>query len=120
MSSYNLSYPKPGVIRVQFPKGWSADAESGEMFRELLRALDDAKTPVTLIIVAGKERPVYSNSGLRAAQDILMHENIRKMLVVADNPKPAVTHMAGLRGERGLPAIPILGFTSETEALQHE
>lgn len=120
MSSYDISFPKPTMIRVQFPNGWNAEVESGKMFQELLRVLDEAKMPVTLVVVAGKARPVYSSGGLVAAQNILMHENIRKMLVIADNPKPAVTHMAGLRGERGLPAIPIIGFTNETEALQQE
>ncbi len=119
MAKFEISQPTPVVVRVQFPKKWNAHAESETMFAELLDMLDNAEDAVTLMIVAGDERPVYTAYGLPKARDILFHDNVGKMIIVASNPAPAVSHMSAFRGERGIPPIPIIGCNTEEEAQKH-
>lgn len=116
MSSYTMSQPKPDVIRVAFPREWDSEGESPQMFKEVLDALDDARQQMTLLIVAGDERPTYAG-GLSFARGILTHDRLKKMVVVAQNAQLAADHMSATRGERGLPPIPILAFEDEAEAI---
>ncbi len=116
MSNYEISKPKPDVIRVAFPPSWAAEDESAMMFKELLAAIDDSEDMVTLLIVTQGERPVYTPDGLGAARSILTHDNIKQMLVVATDAELAIAHMGARRGERGLVPIPMRAFTSEAEA----
>jgi hypothetical protein len=116
MAKFELTRPKSTVIKVKFPDQWKADAESEGMFRAVLDELNAAEDEVTLIVVAGKSRPVYAGEGLRIAHDVLHHDNIGKMIVVADDPTPATTHMAAVRGERGLSPLSIIGCKTEAEA----
>ena len=118
MAKFELTRPNPTVIKVKFPDKWNADAESEGMFRTILDELNEAEDEVTLIIVAGNSRPVYAGEGIRMAHDILHHDNIGKMIVVADDPTPATTHMAAVRGERGISPLQIIGCKTEAEADQ--
>jgi hypothetical protein len=119
MSSFTISQPKPGVIRVAFPTGWDSENESAAMFKEILEALDDAEQQVTLMIVAGDERPTYATDGLSFARAVLTHDRLKKMVVVAQNAQLAADHMSATRGERGLPPIPILAFEDEAQAAEN-
>ncbi|NDJ84277.1 MAG: hypothetical protein GYB66_00185 [Chloroflexi bacterium] len=118
MPAFEISQPEPDLVRVFFPASWDATAESEAMFKSLLETLNDQDNPVTLMVVAGGERPEYSTGGLHAARDILFHDNIARMVIVADDPSPAVSHMSAFRGERGLPPIPMIGASTEEEARQ--
>ncbi|MCB9455100.1 MAG: hypothetical protein H6671_03825 [Anaerolineaceae bacterium] len=115
MSSYTINQPRPDVIRVAFPQGWDSEGESPVMFKEVLEALDDAQQQITLLIVAGDERPTYAG-GLSFARAVLTHDRLKKMVVVAQNAQLAADHMSATRGERGLPPIPILAFEDESQA----
>lgn len=117
MAGYEVSRPRPDVVRVAFLDQWDAAQESEAMFREALALLDSAEQPVILLIVAGKHRPVYENQALQPARGILYHDHIKKLIVVADNAQMAVNHMGANRGERGVPPIPMFAFASEGEAL---
>lgn len=119
MAKFELTRPNPTVIKVKFPDKWKADAESEGMFRAVLDELNAAKDEVTLVVIAGKSRPVYDGEGIRMAHDILHHDNIGKMIVVADDPTPATTHMAAVRGERALSPLKIIGCKTEAEAEQY-
>ncbi|MCB9451559.1 MAG: hypothetical protein H6672_08970 [Anaerolineaceae bacterium] len=118
MSSYTISELKPGVIRVAFPAEWDSEGESPAMFKDVLAALDDAEQGVTLMIVAGNERPTYVG-GLSFARGILTHDRLKKMVVVAHGAQLAADHMSATRGERGLMPIPILAYDDEKEALEN-
>lgn len=117
MATYEVSQPRPDVVRVAFLEGWNANADSEGMFREVLTALDDVEQEVTLLIVAGQFRPVYEEQALQPARGILYHDNIEKIVIVADDAQLAVAHMGASRGERGMPPIPMFAFASEGEAL---
>ncbi|MCL4876734.1 MAG: hypothetical protein KJ064_08755 [Anaerolineae bacterium] len=114
MAKYSITRPQSDVIRVAFPPDWDAENESGEMFRELLEELDKSIESVTLLIVAGEQRPVYTD--LSAARAILMHDDIKQFVVVAKGAQQAVNHMGAWRGERGLHPIPMHAFDTEDEA----
>lgn len=116
MAKFELTQPKSNVIKIKFPKKWKADAESEGMFRAVLDKLNAAEDEVTLVVVAGNSRPVYAGDGIRMAHDILHHDNIGKMIIIADDPTPATTHMAAVRGERGMSPLRIIGCTTEEEA----
>ena len=117
MTSYSISRPKPDVIRVAFPNGWDATAESKAMFRDVLSELDDSDVNMTVMVVAGSARPEYAPDALSFARGVLTHDRLKKMVVVADDAQLAVNHMGVTRGERGLAPIPMLAFDSEAEAL---
>lgn len=117
MAAYEVSQPRPDVVRVAFLDGWDADQESGGMFREVLALLDDQEQEITLLIVAGEYRPVYEQQALQPARGILYHDNIGKIVIVAKDAELAVAHMGASRGERGMPAIPMYAFDTEGEAL---
>ncbi len=119
MAQFNISQPRPDVVRVFFPKDWAANEESAVMFKDLLGTLDNLEDEVTLLIVAGDRRPVYVEEGIKAAREILYHDNIKKIIIVADDPQPGVTHMSAFRGERGYPPIPMFGCETEAEAEQY-
>lgn len=119
MAAFSITHPQPNVIRVSFPTDWDASAESEPMFKELLTALDAVDDPVYLVIVAGDLRPVYTSDGIRSARDILLHDNIETIIIVADDPKPGVAHMSAFRGERGFPPVSIVGCTTEAEIEQY-
>lgn len=119
MVAYSITQPRPDIVRVFFPPDWDAKAESAPMFRELLTVLNAVGDPVKLVIVAGDLRPIYSTEGIRPARDILLHDNIETVIIVADDPKPGVAHMSAFRGERGFPPVNIVGCTSEAEAEQY-
>jgi hypothetical protein len=119
MPKYQLSMPRPDVIRVVFPEEWDAAADSAAMFKDVLAALDDAGQMVTLLIVTQGERPVYSPEGIGAARSILTHDNIKRMIIVAHDAKLAISHMGARRGERGLPPIPMHAFEREEDALPY-
>ncbi|MBN1963669.1 MAG: hypothetical protein JW910_03415 [Anaerolineae bacterium] len=117
MASYEVTQPREDVVRVAFSADWNAATDSEPMFREVLTLLDDAETEVTLLIVAGENRPSYADTALQPARGILYHDNIKKMIVVADQSEMAVAHMNATRAERGLPPIPMFAFASEGDAL---
>ncbi|GEM_PF-6617457 len=117
MAGYEVTKPRPDVVRVAFLDNWDADTESAQMFRDVLAKLDEAEDEVTLLIVAGKNRPVYEAMALQPARAILYHDNLKKMIVVADEAELAVAHMNATRAERGMPPIPMFAFASEGEAL---
>lgn len=119
MTQFNISRPRPDVVRVFFPEQWAAEKESAAMFNNLLGVLDALEDEVTLLIVAGGQRPVYVEEGIKAAREILYHDNIKKIIIVADDPQPGVTHMSAFRGERGYPPIPMFGCETEAEAEQY-
>ncbi len=117
MAAYEVTRPRPDVVRVAFLADWNAQRDSEPMFREVLAMLDDVDREVTLLIVAGEHRPVYEEKALQPARGILYHDNIKKIIVVAKNAELAVAHMGASRGERGLAPIPMFAFASEGEAL---
>ncbi|NPV67553.1 MAG: hypothetical protein HPY64_10445 [Anaerolineae bacterium] len=117
MAAYEVTRPRPDVVRVAFLPGWDAERDSEPMFREVLAKLDEADQEVTLLIVAGEFRPVYEEKALQPARGILYHDNIKKIIVVAKHADLAVAHMGASRGERGLSPIPMFAFASEGEAL---
>lgn len=117
MAAYEVSQPRPDVVRVALLDGWDADKDSEGMFREALALLDDQEQEVTLLIVAGEYRPVYEQQALQPARGILYHDNISKIVIVANDAELAVAHMGAKRGERGMSPIPMFAFTSEGEAL---
>jgi hypothetical protein len=117
MAAYEVTQPRPDVIRVAFLSDWEARQHSEKMFREVLARLDGAETEVTLLIVAGPHRPVYEDKALQPARAILYHDNVKKMIIVADQASLAVAHMNATRAERGMPPIPMFAFSSEGEAL---
>jgi hypothetical protein len=115
MAGFEISQPRPDVVRVEFNDAWDADQESEAMFAAVVAALSEKDDPVTVLVVAGKDRPVYTRDGVKAARDVLLHDNLGKMVIVADNPDPAVTHMTHFRSERGMPRLQIVGGTSEDD-----
>ncbi len=117
MASYEVSQPRADVIRVAFLEGWDPQRDSEPMFREALALLDNAETEATFLIVAGPYRPVYEDKALQPARGILYHDNIKKMVIVAEQADLAVAHMNATRAERGMPPIPMFAFKSEGEAL---
>jgi hypothetical protein len=117
MAAYEVSQPRADLVRVAFLKDWNAAKDSEAMFRDVLAVLDDLETEVTLMIVAGEHRPVYENKALQPARGILYHDNIGKMIIVADAAKLAVAHMNATRAERGMPPIPMFAFENEGAAL---
>jgi hypothetical protein len=117
MASYEVSQPRPDVVRVAFLDGWNAKTDSEAMFREVLSILDDLETEVTLLIVAGDNRPVYEDKALQPARGILYHDNVNKVVIVAQDAQLAVAHMGASRGERGMTPIPMYAFDNEGEAL---
>lgn len=119
MAVYSITQPQPTLVRVFFPPDWDAAAESAPMFKELLTTLNAVDDPITLVIIAGDMRPIYSADGLRFARDILLHDNVDTIIIVADDPKPGVAHMSAFRGERGFPPVHIIGCTSEAEVEQY-
>lgn len=119
MAGFSISQPRPNVLRVNFAEGFNADDESDAMFKALAEELDRLDDAVNLLVIAGESRPVYTRFGIESARDVLMHDNVKKMLIVADNPAPAVTHMSTFRTERGMHLVPIVGFDNEDEALRN-
>lgn len=117
MAAYTVTQPRPDVVRVAFLEDWDADRDSEAMFREALALLDGAETEVTFLIVAGENRPVYEDNALQPARGILYHDNIKKIIIVAENAQYAVSHMGMSRGERGMPSVPMFSFDSEGDAL---
>lgn len=117
MPAYEVSQPRSDVLRVDFSGDWDADRDSEAMFRELLTKLDDVETEVTLLIVAGENRPMYEDTALQPARGILYHDNIKKMIIVARDAKLAVAHMNATRAERGMAPVPMFAFDTEGEAL---
>lgn len=117
MPAYTVTQPQPDVVRVAFPSGWDTEQESGPMFEDVLTLLDDSPVDVTLLIVAGDERPTYRN--ITAARGILLHDNLKQIIIVARDAQLAANHMGATRGERGMMPIPMLAFDSEDEALKH-
>lgn len=115
MAGYTVTQPTSTVIRVEFTDEWNAEAQSEAMFAVVVEQLSQQDDPVTVVVVAGEDRPVYTQDGIKHAQDVLLHDNLGKMVIVADNPAPAVTHMTTFRAERGMPLVPIVGATSEDE-----
>lgn len=116
MADFKITRPESDLLRVQFPDGWDAKAESGEMFRTILTELDDSDTPLTLFIVAGDERPIYDE--LSVARAILTHDRLKQIIVVAEDSEAAINHMGATRGERGLPPIGMYAFDNEEDALK--
>jgi hypothetical protein len=117
MAAYEVSQPRPDLVRVAFLPGWDARRESEAMFRAVLAMLDDVEQPVTLLIVAGDYRPVYEEKALQPARGILMHDSIKKVIIVAKDAELAVAHMGVSRGERGRAPVPMFAFDSEGAAL---
>ncbi len=117
MATYEVTRPRPDIVRIAFLEGWDAARDSEAMFREALAALDNVEIEATLLIVAGQNRPIYENKALQPARGILYHDNVRKIIIVAEDAQLAVTHMGAHRGERGLPPIPMFAFASEGDAL---
>lgn len=117
MAAYEVSQPRSDVVRVAFLEGWNASEDSEGMFREVLSVLDDLEQEVTLLIVAGQFRPVYDEQALQPARGILYHDNIEKIIIVAEDAELAVAHMGSHRGERGMSPIPMFAFASEGDAL---
>lgn len=117
MAAYEVSQPRPDVVRVAFKAGWEASKDSEGMFREVLDLLDAQEQEVTLLIVAGEYRPVYEQQALQPARGILYHDNINKIVIVAKDAALAVAHMGASRGERGMAPIPMFAFDSEGDAL---
>jgi hypothetical protein len=119
MGDYEISYPQPDIVRVAFPENWDAETESTDMFRDLFEAINDSEEDVTLLVVADQERPSYEGDALRLARNVLTHENIKQMVVVAEEASNAVNHMGATRGQFGLPPIPIYACATEDEAQQY-
>ena len=117
MAGYEVSQPRPDVVRVAFLEAWDAKRDSEPMFREVLARLDAAQVPVTLLVVAGVHRPIYEDKALQPARGILYHDSIKKMVIVAEQAELAVAHMNATRAERGMPPIPMFAFKSEGDAL---
>jgi hypothetical protein len=117
MASYEVSQPREDIVRVAFLPGWDAAHDSEPMFREALSVLDDLEKSVTLLIVAGDFRPIYEDKALSPARGILYHDNIQKIVIVAQDAGLAVAHMGASRGERGMVPIPMFAFNTEGEAL---
>lgn len=119
MAHFEISTPQSNLVRIAFKDGWDAAADSAEMFKNLVATLDNCEDDVTLMIVAGNFRPSYKNDARGPAHDVLYHERIRRIIVVAAGASYAVTHMGATRGQRGLTPIPMLAFESEDEARAH-
>ena len=117
MATYDRSQPREDIVRVAFLPDWDAARDSESMFRDVLSVLDGLEGPVTLLIVAGEFRPVYEDRALTPARGILYHDNVEKVVIVAQNAELAVAHMGASRGERGMAPIPMFAFNSEGEAL---
>lgn len=117
MATYEVTQPRDDVVRVAFLEGWNAATDSEAMFRDVLAVLDDVETEVVLLIVAGANRPTYENTALQPARGILYHDNIKKMIVVAEAADMAIAHMNATRAERGMPPIPMFAFANEGDAL---
>ncbi|GAB4573676.1 MAG: hypothetical protein Kow0077_16820 [Anaerolineae bacterium] len=117
MAAYEVSQPRPDVVRVAFLEDWDPARDSESMFREVLQKLDDAEQEVVLLIVAGEHRPVYEEKALQPARGVLLHDNIKKIIIVAKDAQLAVAHMGATRGERGMPPVPMFAFDSEGAAL---
>ncbi|MFC1960587.1 hypothetical protein ACFLYO_07745 [Chloroflexota bacterium] len=117
MAAYEVSQPRPDVVRVAFHADWDSTSNSEAMFRDVLAALDDVETEVTFLIVAGDNRPAYESKALQPARGILYHDNIKKIIIVAKDAQHAVAHMGTSRGERGMPRVPIFAFETEGDAL---
>ena len=107
MATYEVSQPREDIVRVAFLPEWDAARDSEPMFREVLAMLDDQERAVTLLIVAGEFRPVYEAKALSPARGILYHDNIKKIVIVAQDARLAVAHMGASRGERGMAPIPM-------------
>ncbi len=112
---FQITRPEWDILRVELVNGWNAETESSEMFQTLLAELDNSLESVTLLIVAGEKRPAYTD--LQAAWAILLHDELKKIVVVAKDAQHAINHMGAARAERGLPPIPIAAYDTETEAL---
>lgn len=117
MAGYQVTQLRPDVIRVEFLEDWDAARDSTSMFRELLARLDEVENEVTVLVVAGNHRPSYEDKALQPARGVLYHDNLRRMVVVANEAQLAVAHMNATRAERGLPPIPMFAFETEAEAL---
>jgi len=117
MVAYEVTQPRPDVVRVAFLADWNASRDSEAMFREVLAVLDDVDREVTLLVVAGEHRPIYEQKALQPARGILYHDNLNRIIIVAKDAELAVAHMGASRGERGLPPIPMFAFDTEEEAL---
>lgn len=116
MAGYSITQPQPTLVRVEFNDAWDAEQESEAMFQAVAALLGQQDDPVTVMVVAGEDRPVYTRDGVKFARDVLLHDNLGKMIIVADYPDPAITHMTTFRSERGMPRVPIVGVNSEAEA----
>jgi hypothetical protein len=117
MAAYEVTQPRPDVVRVAFLKEWDPARNSEAMFRDVLAVLDGVETEVTFLVVAGENRPIYEDKALQPARGILYHDNIKKIIIVAKDAKLAVAHMGASRGERGMSPVPMFAFDTEGEAL---
>lgn len=115
MAKYSVSQPSASVVRVDFAGEWDAEHDSEALFSAIVEQLAAQDDAVTVVIVAGPNRPVYTKDGIKHARDVLLHDNLAKLVIVADDPTPAVTHMGTFRTERGMPRMPIIGVTSVDE-----
>lgn len=113
---FKISRLYEDIIRVEFGNDWDADHDSGEMFSRLLEELDNSIEMVTLLIVAGDNRPTYGD--MRSAWAILLHDELKQIVVVASHAHQAIKHMGAARGERGLPPLPMFACETEKEALE--
>lgn len=117
MVTYTITRPQSDVIRIELPTDWDAEKESGELFHEVLEELDKSIESITLLIVAGEQRPVYTE--LSAARAILTHDDLKQIIVVAPGAQQAINHMGTWRAEHGLHTIHLVAFDTEAEALSH-
>ncbi|MBZ0310691.1 MAG: hypothetical protein K8I82_31830 [Anaerolineae bacterium] len=117
MATYTITRPQSDVLRVEFPKDWDAEKESGDMFHMVLEELDKSIESVTLLIVAGQKRPVYTE--LSAARAVLTHDDLKQIIVVAPGAQQAINHMGIWRAEHGLHTIHLAAFDTEEAALNH-
>lgn len=117
MANYQVTHPRDDVVRVAFLDGWNPETDSAPMFQELLEMVEHVEQPVILLIIAGKHRPLYDDAALQPARGVLYHDNLKKIIVVAEDAELAVAHMGASRGERGMGRVPMFAFENEGEAL---
>lgn len=112
---FKISRPQWDVIRVDFSTDWDAERDSSAMFSSLVEALDASIETVSLLMLAGEEQHLSLEAP--SARAVLVHDELKQILVVAKDAQSLINHMKMARGTRQLRPIPIMAFDTEAKAL---